>query len=124
MSDYTFLAKSLDRVEKLQQDVFHMIASGITGDPTHALLEYFHTFYGLMEAQQCLVTRLQLMQLPETEGLISSIYEVTASLGRRKDQGLLDYHVEAKRFCLHKIAELSGESIEALEDVDFTDFDL
>ena len=123
MTDQHFLEDSVFRVEKLQEIVFHMINNGVEGDPKEAMLEYFHTMYALLNAQGQLYTRLQLMSDDRYDGILSAITEVTDTLGRKGDQSVMEYHYLAKKLCLSKISEITGESVESLENHNIDNLD-
>lgn len=114
----TFLEESLDMVAGLQEEVWNRVviikaaqegALQITQDD---IVEYYHYLYAMLEKQQILLTRLQLMKDETVDGIITGICMIADSFGRDPEQSLHDWHTMMKNNTLSALEELTGEIID------------
>ena len=123
MTEPSFLEESVKRVDVLQVAVWEAVNHGIAGDPSEAMLEYYHLMYALMVNQGSLYTRLQLMSEPKYTGIQVGIHTFCCDLGMEPTMPVMEYHYKMKRDCLLGIAAITGESVEDLESLSNLDLD-
>lgn len=109
----TFLEESLDMVAGLQEEVYHRVSLVRAGSVSvDELIEYYHYLYAMLEKQQILLTRLQLMKDESVEGIITGIRMVTDAFYRDPEQSLQEWHTMMKMDVLSALEDLTGEIID------------
>ena len=109
----TFLEESLEIVAGLQEEVYHRVASvNSMSVSMEDLIEYYHYLYALLEKQQILLTRLQLLNDEKINGIIQGIEMVADAFGRDPEQGLQAWHTMMKNDTISALEELTGEIID------------
>lgn len=109
----TFLEESLEIVAGLQEEVYHRVASvNSMSVSMEDLIEYYHYLYALLEKQQILLTRLQLLNDEKINGIIQGIEMVADAFGRDPEQGLQEWHTMMKHDTISALEDLTGEIID------------
>ena len=116
--DWTHLSKSLDVVENLQQLLYEKMYDASQSTDQEVTLDYWHTYYALMEKQHILDTRLTLMRMEELDGIKDAIDQYCTALGKHSMETTLDFHIRMKEEIKDKIYGLTGEHPDNFDGID------
>ena len=114
----SYLEDSLDMVAGLQEEVYLRVVQIQAAKEGRAqvshddIVEYYHYLYALMEKQQILLTRIQLMKDETIEGIITGIQMLADSFGRDPEQDRQSWHTMMKSDTILMLEELTGELID------------
>ena len=116
--DWSQLQRSMEEVEVLQTILYDkMEDASQTSDPD-VQIDYYHTYYALMEKQQILFTRLRLMKLEELNGIELAIDEYCNALGKVKEESIIEFHLRCKEEAKDALFNLTGENLDDYDGID------
>ena len=116
--DWTQVQKSMEEVEVLQTILYDKMYDASQTSNPDVQIDYYHTYYALMEKQQILFTRLRLMKLKELEGIELAIEEYCNALGRVDSESIVEFHIRCKEEAKDALYELTGDNLDDFDGID------
>ena len=109
----TPFSESLDIVAGLQEEVYARVMGIRTGTAnTEDIVDYYHYLYAMLEKQQILLTRVQLMKDPSHKGILTGIELVADAFQRNAGETLQEWHTNMKTETLQALEKATGEVID------------
>lgn len=116
--DWSQVQQSMEDVEILQAVLYEKMWDAAQSTDPEVRIDYYHTYYALLEKQHILFTRLRLMKLEELAGIEHAIEEYCTALGKDDNESILDFHIRMKVEVKEDIFQLTGENLDDFDGID------